>query len=175
MLGQLEHQVGMVVDVLRIPGELGSQVDGKRRLKGACVEGLLGAGTGHRDAETARAQMLQAFLPRGPAHDVQPLVGALDDRVRDPKRTQFLDDVDFLEPEALAGAQHRRDVVGIVEVLQHEGVLAGALGYDLAHSFQSSFGRRHQWSGKVDPGATSRGAPGSAERPAPPCSPSPRW
>jgi hypothetical protein len=41
-----------------------------------------------------------------------------------------LDDVDVLHPEEIAGAHHGAGVVRLVDVLQHHGDMARALGCD---------------------------------------------
>ena len=44
-------------------------------------------------------------------------------------------DVDLLYPQAFAGAQHRAGVLGLVDVFQHNGDMAGPLPQDLSQTF----------------------------------------
>src|SRR6185295_15232362 len=71
--------------------------------------------------------MIETGHPSGMAENVQPLVTALEHRTGHAIGIHFVDDVDVLKSENLAGADDRADVVGILEVLHHQSEMPRAL------------------------------------------------
>lgn len=91
-------------------------------------EGVVGVGSGGDDAVAATAQLGIGRLDVGVGIVVDPLGGAHGDVAGGVEGVVALDDMDVLDAEAVAGAEDGGGIVGLVDILQRHGDVAGAEG-----------------------------------------------
>ena len=119
------HGLGLVGEA----GEFGAEEEGSFLIDGEIFDedAVLGGQGGHEGVaggvQTVGTLPHVAFAAFVVA-DGQPLVGAHRDGAVCSELVFVLNDVDVLHTIALAGAHHRADVLGLVQVFQHHGEMA---------------------------------------------------
>lgn len=127
--GYFDVFVGKVDGLLREPGEFGAE-DECQGCGDVEVgdEGVVGVGCGGDDAVAAAAKFVVGGGDVRVGVVVDPFGGANSDVARGVEGIVALDDMDVLDAETVAGAEDGCGVVGLVDVFECHGDVAGAEG-----------------------------------------------